>query len=96
MKNIYDDSLGDYIVRVSSPVWVVEEVRPQMDYTLMLKFAGGERKIYDAKPLLEKAIYEPLKNLAFFMGAKVEGDTVVWNDEVDIAPEHLYEYSMPL
>jgi len=29
------------------------------------------------------------------MSAKVEGDTVVWNEDVDIAPEHLYEQSAP-
>lgn len=27
------------------------------------------------------------------MKAKVECGTVVWSDEIDIAPEHLYEYS---
>ncbi len=31
------------------------------------------------------------KNPGFFMKAKVECGTVVWNDELDIAPEHLYE-----
>ena len=51
--------------------------------------------IYNAIPLLEKDIYSPLKNLSFFMSAKVEGDTVVWNEDVDIAPKHLYEQSAP-
>ena len=78
------------------PVWVVKEVEPKKDYTLLLTFADGEKKIYNARPLLEKAIYPPLKSPAFFLCAKVECGTVVWNDDIDIAPEHLYQYSKPL
>ena len=81
---------------MKSPVWVVKEVQPKEDYTLLLTFADGTKKVYNARPLLEKAIYSPLKNLAFFLCAKVECGTVVWNDEVDIAPEHLYECSKPV
>jgi hypothetical protein len=79
---------------MKTPVWVVKKVEPQTDYTLVLTFASGERKVYDAHPLLDKAIYAQLQNLSFFLSAKVECGTVVWNDDVDIAPEHLYEYSM--
>lgn len=78
---------------MKTPAWVVKEVTPREDYTLLLTFADGMEKIYDAHPLLEKPIYTQLKSLPFFLGAKVECGTVVWNDDVDIAPEHLYEQS---
>ena len=78
------------------PVWVVKEVQPKDDYTLLLTFADGTKKIYNARPLLEKTIYSKLKNLSFFLSAKAEYDTVVWNDDIDIAPEHLYECSKPV
>lgn len=78
------------------PVWVVKDVKAQSDYTLILTFSGGEKRIYNARPLLEKPIYAELKNIAFFLSAKVDGDTVIWNEDVDIAPEHLYEHSLPL
>lgn len=78
------------------PEWVVKEVHPNDDYTLLLTFADGERKIYDARPLLKKTIYSQLNNLPFFLSAKAEFDTVVWNDDIDIAPEHLYECSRPV
>lgn len=81
---------------MNTPVWVVKEVQPQKDYTLLLTFADGTKKVYNARPLLEKAIYSQLKNLAFFLRAKAECGTVVWNDDIDIAPEHLYEYSKPV
>lgn len=81
---------------MKNPVWVVTGVKPQDDYTLLITFTSGEQRIYNARPLLEKAIYSPLKNLAFFLGAKAECGTVIWNDDIDIAPEHLYECSQPV
>ena len=81
---------------MKTPVWVVEKVQPKNDYTLLLTFADGCKKVYDARPLLQKSIYCQLKNIAFFLCAKAECGTVVWNDEIDIAPEHLYECSEPL
>ena len=81
---------------MKTPVWLVDAVKAQEDYTLLITFASGEQRIYNARPLLEKVIYSPLKNMAFFLGAKAEYGTVIWNDDVDIAPEHLYECSLPI
>lgn len=78
---------------MKTPKWIVKEVKANEDYTLSLTFADGAKKIYNARPLLEKAIYAQLANLAFFLKAHAECGTVVWNDEIDIAPEHLYECS---
>lgn len=80
---------------MKNPVWVVKEVQPRNDYTLLLTFADGTKKIYNAIPLLEKAVYSPLKSLPFFLSAKAVYGTVAWNDDIDIAPEHLYECSAP-
>lgn len=80
---------------MKTPVWVVREVIPQPDYTLLLTFADGKRKVYNARPLLDKAIYAQLKSLPFFLSAKADCGTVVWDVDIDIAPEHLYECSMP-
>lgn len=82
------------IVHVSTPIWVITEVVAQKNYTLLLTFANGEKRLYDANPLLEKPIYAPLKNLSFFMNVQIAGDSIAWNDELDIAPEHLYESSI--
>jgi hypothetical protein len=78
------------------PKWTVTSVCPRPDYSMLLTFADGRTGIYDARPLLEKPIYAELRNPAFFLSARVEGDTVVWSDDVDIAPEHLYECSKPV
>ena len=81
---------------MESPAWVVKEVQPKEDYTLLLTFADGSKKIYNAQPLLEKAIYAPLKDIAFFLCAKAECGTVVWHDEIDIAPECLWANGVPV
>ena len=81
---------------MENPVWCVASVQPRPDYTMLLTFENGEKRIYDARPLLEKKVCADLKSLPFFMRARAEYGTVVWNDDVDIAPEHLYECSKPI
>ena len=51
---------------MNTPVWVVKEVQPRKDYTLLITFADGAKKVYDARPLLDKAIYAQLNSLNFF------------------------------
>ena len=94
MEKLHNVQSQDCIIGNGIPAWVVRDVQPQRDYTLFLTFASGEKRIYNALPLLEKEVYAPLKNLNFFMQARVEGDSVAWSDEIDIAPEHLYDYSV--
>ena len=76
-----------------TPKWVVTGVTPKEDYTLHLTFADGSRRVFNAKPLLTKAIYSDLTNIPFFMKAYADGCSVAWSDDVDIAPEYLYEAS---
>lgn len=81
---------------MAKPCWVVQKVQPREDYWLMLEFADGTQKRFDARTLLDKPLYQPLKSTGFFMQAHVEGPTVAWNDQIDIAPETLYSRSVPL
>ena len=81
---------------MANPVWCVAAVEPREDYSMLLTFENGEKRLYDARPLLSKPICSDLKNIHFFMKAKAMYGTVVWNDDVDIAPEHLYECSIPI
>lgn len=96
IKIYFDNELNDYVYDAGEPKWWVKAVVPQENYTLILTFSSGEKRLFDAKPLLNEEIFFPLKNLSFFMNAKVEGDTVAWSDDVDIAPEYLYSKSVPI
>ena len=81
---------------MANPVWCVKSVEPRADYSMLLTFENGEKRIYDARSLLSRPICSDLNNLAFFMSAKARYGTVVWNDDIDIAPEHLYACSKPV
>ena len=45
---------------MANPVWCVADVCPNTDYTLMLTFENGEKRLYDAKPLLDKKLLQLL------------------------------------
>lgn len=82
---------------MKTPVWVVKSVVPQENDTLLLTFADGKKRLYDATPLLDCPAFQPLRDDSVFKAAKVERGVVVWLDgEIDIAPEHLYENSVPV
>ncbi len=73
--------------------WQVIGVRPLDEYKLELVFATGEKKIYDARELIEKPIFASLKNPSVFRQAQIVGDTVGWPGDIQVAPEELYERS---
>lgn len=71
-------------------------VFPQDDYTLRVRFANGELRDFDAKPLLERKCYNALRNKALFATARVEYGVITWADGSDLDPEWLYEDSKPV
>ena len=66
------------------------------DYKLKIKFSTGEEKIYDAKSDIAHGVFRPLNDKNIFASARVARGTVVWNDDLDIAPETLYHNSVPV
>lgn len=76
---------------MAQPKWVVKEARPRKDYIIDLVFADGTAGSFDARALLGEPFYSPLASLPLFLSGHVECGTVVWGDEVDIAPEILYK-----
>ena len=71
-------------------------VSPQPEFQLDLKFQNGERRRFDVRPLLSMKPWDRIASPAVFDLVRVEYGTVVWPDDVDIAPETLYDQSVPL
>jgi hypothetical protein len=70
------------------------EARPE--FLLDLEFENGERRRFDMSPYLHYPIFRRLENPGFFSLARAEHGTVVWPGDIDIAPETLYELSVPV
>ena len=69
------------------------EVQYLHDYELLITFSNGEKRVYDGQYDITQGIFTQLRNKALFARARIERGTVVWNDELDIAPEALYAES---
>jgi hypothetical protein len=74
----------------------VIQVNPQDDFHLELKFDTGEYRLFDIRPYLDRGIFHKLRDPTLFRAAYIAFDTVCWPGNLDIAPETLYDRSMPL
>ena len=73
----------------------VKNVAGLQDYLLSVQFSEGVTKIYDVKPLFRKwkAFNMFLKSPELFFEVQVDagGYGVVWNDELDLSCDELFE-----
>jgi hypothetical protein len=74
--------------------WEVKSVKPLDNYLLHLTFENDEQRYFDMKPLLETGVFRTLKDPEIFRTVKVAFDSIMWSNEVDIAPETLYHDGM--
>ena len=74
----------------------VVRVVPHDDFTLELWSDTGDHRLFDARPYLNKGVFVQLQNIQRFRQAFVALDTVCWPGEIDIAPETLYDRSVPV
>ncbi len=64
------------------------------DTFLLVEFDNSAKRIYDIKPLLEKPMFYPLKNFAFFRNVQVDkgGYAVFWNEDIDLSENELWTH----
>ena len=74
----------------------IKNVTPLKDFKLSIQFAEGVTKIYDMKKLIENnKIFADLKDINLFNSVEVDigGYGVIWNDDIDISCDELFENS---
>ncbi len=72
----------------------VKNVTALSDYKLSIQFSEGVTKIYNVKDLIEKnTMFQNLQNEELFYNVKVDvgGYGIVWNDDIDISCDELFE-----
>lgn len=73
----------------------VVKVEVGADYALLLEFENGEKRVFDMRPFMDKKPFVKIKDAPLFAQARVGCGTVVWPGNIDIAPETLYDRSVP-
>lgn len=73
----------------------VKSVNVLPNYQLSVQFSEGVTKIYDVKLLMQKyTAFKPLENAELFSSVEVDvgGYGVIWNDDIDISCDELFEH----
>jgi hypothetical protein len=73
----------------------VTRVVPREDYSLELWFNTGDHRLFDARSYLNRGVFTRLQDISLFKQAFVALGTVCWPGNIDLAPETLYDCSIP-
>lgn len=74
----------------------IKAVEPRDDYTLLLTFENGERRVYDIRPELNTEVFKPLRDLQLFRRVQVVKGSLEWPGERDLAYDMLHHQSEPI
>lgn len=72
------------------------EAEPTDGYSVHVRFEDGTQAEVDLGYLADRdGVFEPLRDPEYFRRLRVypEGQTIVWPNEADIAPETLYAHA---
>jgi hypothetical protein len=67
--------------------------KPLPDYKVAVVFNNGQSGIFDCKYLLDYEISAPLADYNLFNQVRVEHGTLCWPNDIDVAPETVWEAS---
>lgn len=76
----------------------IKSISPLADYKLSVQFSEGVTKLYDVAPLIEKiSAFSFLKENPdgfFVVSVDVGGYGIVWNDDLDLSCDELWEHGI--
>lgn len=71
----------------------IVSAKPLEDTMLLLTFSSGEKRVFDAT-VLKGDVFAPLNDPTIFNNFKIVHGVITWMDEdIDCAPEYMYENS---
>ena len=71
------------------------KAQPLEDMIMLLTFSTGEQRLFDAT-ILSGPAFQPLSDPTVFNSCRIVDGVVTWMDEeIDCAPEYMYENSCP-
>jgi hypothetical protein len=73
----------------------VRSVRALPEYSLLLEFANGERRVFDVAPYLSRGVFERLRDPASFGAVRVVSGSVEWPGHIDLSYDTVYLGSAP-
>lgn len=76
----------------------IKDVTALTDYKVSVQFSEGITKIYNVKELISKnPMFQDLQNEELFYNVEVDvgGYGIIWNDDIDISCDELFEYGVP-
>ena len=75
------------------PSKAINKVVPKDDAKLVIEFWDGSIKEVDMAPLIsEGGVFEQLKNPEIFKKVQIVAGGIIWNEDLDISQEYLYEH----
>ena len=75
-------------------IWILK-AEYVADYRIHVTFNSGESEIIDLKEIIyrdNRPIFKELIDTNKFRQFKVDFDTIVWENGLDLAPEYLYDF----
>ncbi len=70
-------------------IWVTEAKYVE-GYKIALTFNDGVKKVVDLSHRLHGSLFESLKDIERFKKFRLNGWTIEWDGDLDLAPEYLY------
>jgi hypothetical protein len=66
------------------------QVEALNDYKIKIVFADGVSGIVDLTGLIQKGIFQKLKDIQFFKKVYTDGSSIAWSDELEIDIDNIY------